>query len=241
MTAATLDSVADALDTHGVRYETRGGRIRTDCPACGKTDRRGRRPVVISEKLGALIAYANCGCRLVDIARALDLAKASLLSYSNSKTNPPSTRNASGKTGVEERTSRPSAYTTSRGGPLAQTEFWKGMKNPKGLRRTAEEIDRRLARPRHALDPWITLDSRGLAEDLGTDDRRTVQKNLDWFVAHGFLEERQLPAPDEEVTDKAGKKLASKSGGRVYKSGPKQYRLLNEAQQIRRLTRRADP
>src|SRR5689334_12630950 len=99
---ADLDAVAHALDAGGVRHELvhHGERITTDCPCCGKTGRRGRRPVVVIRKLSALAAHADCGCTLVDIARALDLPPSFLLNYR--KVQVPSTRDVEGRTNARE-------------------------------------------------------------------------------------------------------------------------------------------
>src|SRR5204863_297327 len=114
-----------------------------------------------------------------------------------------STANASSDPCAEDGKAGCPANANDRAVSLALNGVTRRTKNKKGLERVAAELDRRRARP-GVKDGWVTFDSRGAAEDLGMQPR-TVERDLDLMVGkYNILEERQLPAPDEEVTDKAG-------------------------------------
>jgi DNA-binding transcriptional ArsR family regulator len=246
---ADLQAIADALYRRDIPYEFHAGRqVQAGCPACGSHGRRGRRRVFIDDAPRGLLTDAKCRCRVTDIARALDLSPAALLSYS--KTNVPSVRNAGGRADAQRKGTALPASAHHRGVSLAVTKLlglddeprkmdWAGpskrerppgLRNTKGLRRVAEELDRRIARQDNPYG-WVTFDSRGSADKLGMQ-RRTVQKNLDWLRDHGIVDERELRPPGETIV------VASKRGTTEVQKVVKQYRLVSEAAQIERLSRR---
>ena len=225
---AELDAVADRIDATGVAYEIRNGRIRLDCPACGKTGRRARRSVVISERLGGLISHASCGCQSVDIARALDLPPSALLSYRYSRE--ASTRDDRGRTNAGGDSPGLHADAKPRGVTLELDKLLststRGRRNVKCVRAVAADLDRVFARP----GDWQAYSPRRAAAELG-HDRTAIRRALRWLVEHNIIEERQLPPRDEKVVTEKGVETA--------KSGVKIYRPLTEEQQIKRLSRRA--
>lgn len=211
-----LDAISDALDARGTAHEIQGNHLRTDCPNCGDTGRRGRRPIVIAAIPRGLITEAGCGCQIVDIAESLSLPRNALLTY----------RVSTLPYGGEGDPGR-SAGANHRGLTLAVTSIppEPGRRNLRAVLRVAENLDARLADHR-----WHSIDSRGFAADIRLG-RTSAQRALDWFVEHNVLAERQMPAPDRWVVTERGRK--------TKKSGVKQYRLLTEDEQIRRLGSRA--
>jgi hypothetical protein len=225
-----LDAVAAALHSHGIGHEQRGLQLRFDCPVCGTTGRRGRRAVVATNRYGYAVAIANCGCQLVDIARALDLAPSALLKYR--KVHLSSTRNAGGNTDAAEEESAHPAYANAWGVTRTARKLRRG--NLRAVERVAEDLDRRSTRL--APGDWLSYDSRRAARELGMD-RKSIRLALRWLIKHGILTGRQPPAPGDKV------EVVTQSGGKreVAKSACKQYRPLTEKEQIRRLSRRATP
>ena len=245
--ALNLDALVDRLDALGTPYELHAGRqVQAACPNCGSRGRRGRRRVFIDETPRGLLTDAKCGCRVTDIARALDLSPGALLVYR--RTSVPSSSLQRGGEGTAKNTLPASAK--HRGVSLAVTKLlglgdeprkmdWAapskrerppGLRNTKGLRRVAEELDRRIARGDNPYG-WVTFDSRGPADKLGMQ-RRTVQRNLDWLREQGIVDERELRPPGETMV------VASKRGTTEVQKVVKQYRLVSEAAQIARLSRR---
>jgi len=226
-TALNLDAIADALDAHGIPYTARGNHARAECPACHTTGhRKRRRPVVFTQQPGRVATYAHCGCQITDIAAALDLPPAALLSFA--KTNVPSTtRNAGRKGNDAERLTDRNANAW--GVSLAVDKLGRGpgQRNLKSILKVAGDIDTQSMR----LKPgeWLSYASGRAARELAMD-RKSVRRALDWLVTHNIIDERQLPAPGDKVVTERGRLTA--------KSGVKQYRLLTERQQIERLSRR---
>lgn len=218
-----LHALADALDAHGIRYQQRGHWLRADCPVCGT-----RRTLIITELRHGLgrAAHAYCGCRIVDIAAALDVPPHTLLVYRRPyKTNPATHRDAHCETKDIQAQGNANAWGLSR----TATQLRRG--NLKAVERVAENMDRRGARL--APGEWLSYDTRRAATELGMQ-RTSVRRALLWLVARGILAERQLPAPGKKI------EIETKCGGKrpTAKSGVKQYRPLTEEEQIKRLARR---
>ncbi len=229
---ATLGAISDALHARAVDHEASGRDIRSDCPGCGSTGRRGRRPVVITEvSTGGLVSAAKCGCSIVELARALDVHPSSLMRPKVTLL-PAATREAHWSADRSKGVLGLPANANAWGGSLAVDTVGAapGLRNLNGIRRVADDLARAFGTVEEG--EWKSYAVARAAKDLKMDTK-TVRRALRWLVKHNLIEVRQLPAP--------GEKVVTDRGDLTAKSGVRQYRSLNEKQQIARMMRPATP
>jgi len=227
-TLGTIDAVADLLHARRIDHNVRGGDLGADCPACGKTGRPGRRPVGITERLdGGLVTRATCRCSIVSIARALDVHPSFLMKPRVVERLPDARRGpvAAGKA-VRAFPASAKPWGVTLDGSEGRSP--RGQRNLKAIRRVADDLARAFATV--AEGEWKSYGVARAAADLDMDPT-SIRRALRWLVKNLYIEVRQLPAP--------GEKVVTARGDAVAKSGVKQYRPLNERQQIRLLSRRA--